>query len=60
MELEDAMAAPSTAQSSSESTATFGRKGSGSSGNDDTNVPALTPINELLDRRPLALPVASS
>ena len=60
MELEGALAAPSTAQSSSESTATFGRKSSGSGGNDDANVPTLTPINELLDRRPLAVPATSS
>ena len=58
MELEDALAAPSTAQSSSESTAIFGRKSSGSGDNDGTNVP--TPINEFLDRRPLALPATSS
>ena len=60
MELEDAFAAPSTAQSSSESTATFGSKSSGSGANDDFNVPALRPISELLDRRPLAAPATSS
>ena len=60
MELEDAFAAPSTAQSSSESTATYGRKSSGSGGNDDLNVPALRPISELLDRMPLSAPATSS
>ena len=60
MELEGAFAAPSTAQSPSESTATLGRKSSGSGGNDDLNVPALRPISELLDRRPLAAPATFS
>ena len=49
MELEDVLAAPSTVQSSSESTATFGRKSNSSGGNDDVNVAILTPINELLE-----------
>ena len=52
MDFEDAIAAPSTAQSSSESTATFGRKGNGSGGNDDLNVSALRPINEVLGNEP--------
>ena len=60
MEFEDAIAAPSTAQSSSESAVTFGRKSSSSGGNDEVSAPTLSPINELLDRRPLAAPAASS
>jgi len=47
VDFEDAIAAPSTAQSSSESTATFGRKSSGSGGNDDLNVSNLGPIDEV-------------
>ena len=65
MSLEDAIAAPSTAQSSSESTATFGRKSSGSGGNDDLHVTTLGPIDEVMDLmnkdlRPTAAPAAST
>ena len=62
MEIEDAIAAPSTAQSSSESTATFGRKSSGSGGNDDLHVATLGPIDEVLGKnlRPTAAPAVSS
>ena len=62
MDFEDAIAAPSTAQSSSESTATFGRKSSGSGGHDDLPVATLGPIDEVLDKdlRPTAAPAVSS
>ena len=60
MELEDPLAATSTAQPSSESTATFGRKRSGSCGNDDVNVPTLTPISKPLGRRNLAVQATPS
>ena len=62
MEFEDAIAAPSTAQSSSESTATFGRKSSGSAGNDDLHVTTLGPIDEVMskDLRSTAAPAVSS
>ena len=62
MDFEDAIAAPSTAQSSSESTATFGRKSNGSGGHDDLLVAALGPIDEVLgkDLRPTAAPAVSS
>ena len=62
MEIEDAIAAPSTAQSSSESTATFGRKSSGSGGNDDLHFTTLGPIDEVMskDLRPTAAPAAAS
>ena len=62
MDFEDAIAAPSTAHSSSESTATFGRKSSGSGGHDDLPVATLGPIDEALDKdlRPTAAPAVSS
>ena len=62
MDFEDAIAAPSTAQPSSESTATFGRKSSGSGGKDDLHVATLGPIDEVLgkDLRPTAAPAVSS
>ena len=60
MELEDAFAAASTVQSSSGSAVIFGRKSSSSGGNVEANVPTLSPITELLDRRPLAVPATSS
>ena len=62
MDFDDAIAAPSTAQSSSESTATFGRKSSGSGGNDDLHVATLGPIDEVLgkDLRPTAAPAVAS
>ena len=62
MDFEDAIAAPSTAQSSSGSTATFGRKSSGSGGNDDLHVATLGPIDEVLGKnlRPTAAPAVSS
>ena len=61
MDFEDAIAAPSTAQFSSESTATFGRKSSVSGGNDDLHVTTLGPIDEVLDKGlcPIAAPAVS-
>ena len=62
VDFEDAIAAPSTAHSSSESTATFGRKNSGSGGNDDSNASTLGPIIEVRgsDPRSTAAPAFSS
>ena len=59
MDFEDAIAAPSTAQSSSESIATLGRKRRG--GNDDLHVTTLGPIDEVLEKdlRPIAAPAVS-
>ena len=62
VDFEDAIVAPSAAHSSSESTATFGRKCSGSGGNDDLNASTLGPIIEVRgsDPRSTAAPAVSS